>query len=282
MLQHHGSRLIDSPNFQQLYTSRFVPLFIHLILLILIFVYRDELVNNCSINNYANASNGLIWSDAWTGASLGLVLIEMILSLSGFSIFRYYAVIFSIVLHSAACVVISGYFMSDMSICMGLPYLLFFCTFLPLRMATNTLSSHSSIPPGDISTLNSYGALSHNNDIEVLPSTTVINSTSMHNNESNSTISNHYKSPKTSCLKPQQSETIFAIFLFTLGLSLLIYVIVSYWFTHSQISPIIIFICGLLCFIPGCYYLVEHYSFIFKCKRNRHRQLRTIDQDDII
>ncbi|CAF3085665.1 unnamed protein product [Rotaria sp. Silwood2] len=149
-------------------------------------------------------------------------------------------------------------------------------------MATNVLSSRSSNPPADVSALNSYGALSHSNDIEVLPSTTVINSTSMHNNESDSTISNHYKPPKTPCLKPQQSETIFAIFLFTLGLSLLIYVIVSYWFTHSQISPIIIFICGLLCFIPGCYYLIEHYSFLFQCQRNRHRPLQITDQDEII
>ncbi|CAF1144802.1 unnamed protein product [Rotaria sp. Silwood1] len=125
MLQHHGSRLIDSPNFQQLYTSRFVPLFIHLILLILIFAFREDLVNDTSTNKY-------IWSDAWTGASLGLVIIEMVLSLAGFSIFRHYSIIFSIVLHSTACVVLSAYFMSDMDIRTGLPYLLFFCTFLPL------------------------------------------------------------------------------------------------------------------------------------------------------
>ncbi|CAF2675775.1 unnamed protein product [Rotaria sp. Silwood2] len=132
MLQHHGSRLIGSPNFQQLYTSRFVPLFVHLILLILILVFADDLVNNCGTKDYASAPNKNIWSSAWTGASLGLVVIEMVLSLSGFSIFRYYAIIFSIVLHSTACVVISAYFMSDISICTGSPYLLFFCTFLPL------------------------------------------------------------------------------------------------------------------------------------------------------
>ena len=73
----------------------------------------------------------------------------MILALSGLSIFRGYAVFFckghwdifvlvailirlAIVLHSAAAVVLSAYFMSDMSICTGSPYLLFFCTFLPL------------------------------------------------------------------------------------------------------------------------------------------------------
>ncbi|CAF1519845.1 unnamed protein product [Rotaria sp. Silwood1] len=149
-------------------------------------------------------------------------------------------------------------------------------------MATSMLSSRSSVPPTDVSTLNSYGALSDSNDIEVLPSTTIINSTTMHNNESESPISTHYQSRKTSCLQPQQSETLFAIFLFTLGLSLLIYVIISYWFTHSQISPIIIFICGLLCFIPGCYYLIEHYSFIFRCQRNHHRRLQINDQNEIV
>ena len=40
MLRNHGSRLTSSSNFQQLYTARFVPLFLHLVLLILIFVYR--------------------------------------------------------------------------------------------------------------------------------------------------------------------------------------------------------------------------------------------------
>jgi hypothetical protein len=72
----------------------------------------------------------------------------MVLSLSGLSVFRHYAIFFckifykyilnisflflAIVLHSAATVVLSAYFMSDISICIGLPYLLFFCTFLPL------------------------------------------------------------------------------------------------------------------------------------------------------
>ncbi|CAF4509431.1 unnamed protein product [Rotaria sp. Silwood2] len=64
----------------------------------------------------------------------------------------------------------------------------------------NYVSSRSSNTPANVSTLNSYGALSHSNDIEVLPSTTVNNSTSNHNNESNSTISYYYKSSKTSCL----------------------------------------------------------------------------------
>ena len=31
---------MNAPNFQQLYTARFVPLFLHMILLVLIFVYR--------------------------------------------------------------------------------------------------------------------------------------------------------------------------------------------------------------------------------------------------
>ena len=137
-------------------------------------------------------------------------------------------------------------------------------------------------PSTDIPTLNSYGSLSHYDDIEVLPSAIVIAPTALHNNDSDSTISNRYKPVKTPCLKPHQSETVFAVCLFTLGLSLLFYVIISYWFTHSQISPIIIFVCGLLCFIPGCYYLIEHYCYIFKCQRNPHRHLRSIDQDDIV
>ena len=31
---------MNAPNFQQLYTARFVPLFLHMMLLVLIFVYR--------------------------------------------------------------------------------------------------------------------------------------------------------------------------------------------------------------------------------------------------
>jgi hypothetical protein len=139
-------------------------------------------------------------------------------------------------------------------------------------MTASALPSHLD----DIPALNSYGSLSHSDDIEVLPSTSIINPS---NDESDSAIINRYKPP---CLKPQQSETVFALCLFTLGLSLLTYVIVSYWFTHSQISPIIIFICGLLCFIPGCYYLIEHHCFFLKCQRNRHRRLPIIDQDDIV
>src|SRR5579871_5367338 len=110
-------------------------------------------------------------------------------------------------------------------------------------MAATAFPSHLSSPSGDIPALNSYGSLSHTNDIEVLPSTSIIIPTSFHNNESDSAIANRYKPPRTPCLKPHQSETVFAVCLFTLGLSLLIYVIVSYWFTHSEISPIIIFIC---------------------------------------
>jgi len=149
-------------------------------------------------------------------------------------------------------------------------------------MATAAPPSHSSSASAGIPTLNSYGSLSREDDIEVLPQTTIITPTTMHNNESDSAIPNRYKPAKRPCLKPHQSETIFAVCLFTLGFSLLTYVIVSYWFTHSQISPIIIFICGLLCFIPGCYYLIEHYCFIFKSQRNRHQPLRILDQDDII
>ncbi|CAF1005688.1 unnamed protein product [Adineta steineri] len=150
-------------------------------------------------------------------------------------------------------------------------------------MASAAPPSHLSSPAAaDIPTLNSYGSLYHSDDIEVLPSTTIINPTIFQSNDSDSAIAHRYKPARTPCLKPHQSETIFAICLFTLGLSLLTYVIVSYWFTHSQISPIIIFICGLVCFIPGCYYLIEHYCFIFKCQRNRNRPLRIIDQDDDI
>ncbi|UJR32079.1 hypothetical protein I4U23_019547 [Adineta vaga] len=293
MFRHHGSSLIYSPNFQRLYTARFIPLFLHLILLILILVYREDLVANCGVDDFSKARDGFVWSDAWTGASLGLVFIEMILSLSGLSIFRHYAVFFSIVFHSTASVLLSAYFMSDISICTGSPYLLFFCTLLPLivetiswielfRMTTAVPSSHSSSSPADVPALNSYGSLSHSDDIEVLPSTTIITPTIFQAKESDSTITHRYKPVKTPCLKPHQSETIFAICLFTLGSSLLTYVIVSYWFTHSQISPVIIFICGLLCFIPGCYYLIEHYCFIFKCRRNRHRPHRIIDQEDDI
>jgi hypothetical protein len=149
-------------------------------------------------------------------------------------------------------------------------------------MSATVLPSHSSSSPDDIPALNSYGSLSHFADIEILPSTTVINPSSLYNNESDSTIINPYKPAKTSWLKPHQSETVFAVCLFTLGLGLLIYVIVSYWLTHSQISPIIIFICGLLCFIPGCYYLIDHYCLFSKCQRNRHRHVPITDQDDII
>ena len=145
-------------------------------------------------------------------------------------------------------------------------------------LAASALPAHSA----DIPTLNSYGSLSHADDIEVIPSTSFIEPTTMNNNDSDSAIPHRYKPARTPWLKPHQSETVFALCLFTFGLGLLIYVIVSYWFTHSQISPVIIFICGLLCFIPGCYYLIDHYCFIFKSQRNRHRHLQTIDQDDII
>jgi hypothetical protein len=149
-------------------------------------------------------------------------------------------------------------------------------------MAAAAFPSHSLSQPDEISTQNSYGSLSRADDIEVLPSTTIITPCTLYNNDSDSAIINRYKPARRPCLKPHQSETVFAVCLFTLGLSLLIYVIVSYWFTHSQISPIIIFICGLLCFIPGCYYLIEHYCFFLKCPRNRHRHLPIVDQDDIV
>ncbi|CAF1214013.1 unnamed protein product [Adineta ricciae] len=132
MLRHHGSSLAYSPNFQRLYTVRFVPLFLHVVLLILILVFRNDLIPTCGDSSSNSSRDKCVWSDAWTGTSLGLVAIEMILSLSGLSIFRSYAVFFSIVFHSAASVLLSAYFMSDMSINTGLPYLLFFCTFLPL------------------------------------------------------------------------------------------------------------------------------------------------------
>lgn len=140
----------------------------------------------------------------------------------------------------------------------------------------------STSAPADFPALTSYGSLPHSNDIEVLPSTTVITPATFHAKESDSTVTRRYKPAKTPCLKPHQSETVFAVCLFTLGLSLLTYVIVSYWFTHSQISPIIIFICGLLCFIPGCYYLIEHYGFMLKCRGGRQRPFHIIDQDDIV
>ena len=146
-------------------------------------------------------------------------------------------------------------------------------------MATATYSSHSS---ADLPVLNSYGSLPRTNDIEVLPTTTVLHASNFNDNESNSVVSPRNRSVKTPCLKPHQSETVFALCLFLLGFGLLLYVIVSYWLTHSQISPIIIFICGLLCFIPGCYYLIEHYCFCLRCQRNRLRRLPILDQDEII
>lgn len=149
-------------------------------------------------------------------------------------------------------------------------------------MSATTPSSHPTSQIDDTQALNSYGSLSRADDIEVIPSTSVISPSTLHNTESDSTITNRYNPANKSCLKPHQSETVFAICLFTLGLGLLIYVIVSYWLTHSQISPVIIFICGLLCFIPGCYYLIEHYCFFPTCQRNRHRHLPIIDQDDIV
>lgn len=149
-------------------------------------------------------------------------------------------------------------------------------------MAATALPPRTTSQSDDSPILNSYGSVSRADDIEVLPATNVIIPSNAHNTDNDSAIVQRYKPAKRSCLKPHQSETVFAVCLFTLGLGLLIYVIVSYWFTHSQISPIIIFICGLLCFIPGCYYLVEHYCFFLKCQRNRHRHLPIIEQDDII
>lgn len=149
-------------------------------------------------------------------------------------------------------------------------------------MAAAALPSRPTSQFDDTPALNSYGSLSRADDIEVLPTTNIIIPSNSHNSDTDSSIVHRHKPAKTSCLKPHQSETVFAVCLFTLGLGLLIYVIISYWFTHSQISPIIIFICGLLCFIPGCYYLVEHYCYFLKCQRNRHRHLPIIEQDDII
>lgn len=138
-------------------------------------------------------------------------------------------------------------------------------------MASSALPSQTNEP----ATLNSYGSV----DIDILPSTDIITPTNL----SDSTIIQSHKSRRRSCLKPHQSETLFAIGLLILGLTLLIYVIVSYWFTHSPISPLIIFICGLLCFIPGCYYLIEHYCSCLKLQRTiRHRQLIVNDQNEII
>ena len=146
-------------------------------------------------------------------------------------------------------------------------------------MAAAAVSSHQS---DEIPSVNSYGSLPRTDDIEVLPSTTIVTPSNLYPAESDSAIVSRHRPPRKSCLKPHQSETVFAICLFSLGLGLLLYVIISYWFTHSQISPIIIFICGLLCFIPGCYYLIEHYCFFLQCQRNRHRRLPIIDQDDIV
>lgn len=154
-------------------------------------------------------------------------------------------------------------------------------------MTTAAVSPQSSNPNTDSSAVHSYGAVSRANDIEVLlPTTLTADPPLLHNpnnnNESESVISNDFKPAKAPCLKPYQSETVFAVFLFLLGLGLLIYVVVSYWFTHSQMSPIIISICGLLCFIPGCYYLYDHYCCCYPFQRNRRRHVRVIDHDDII
>jgi hypothetical protein len=150
-------------------------------------------------------------------------------------------------------------------------------------MASSGLSSHhASSTSSDLPILNSYGSLPRSCDIEVLTSTSLIHPTNFDADQTHSAMPSQYRSSKTPCLKPHQSETIFAIFLFILGLSLLLYVIISYWLTHSQISPFIIFICGLLCFIPGVYYLIEHYCFCLRCQRNRLRRLPILDHDDII
>ena len=142
--------------------------------------------------------------------------------------------------------------------------------------------SQAPSSPADMSALNFYGTLTHSDDVLVLPSTTIINSTSTESSDSHSVIPNCHNPLKTSCLKPYQSETVFALSLFIFGLTLLIYVNVSYWFTHNQISSIIIFICGLLCFIPGCYYLIEKCSLAFKYHQNRYRSLQSVEQDYVI
>lgn len=146
------------------------------------------------------------------------------------------------------------------------------------------MNTHGHLPSSltttnDLPTLNSYGSVPRVHDIDVLPTTTVEPSTYDENHHSPS----QYRPRRTPFLKPHQSETVFALCLFTLGLSLLIYVIVSYWVIHSPISPAIIFICGLLCFIPGCYYLLEHYCFCLRCsQRNRLRRIPIHDRDDIV
>ena len=146
-------------------------------------------------------------------------------------------------------------------------------------MTTSVFPSRPISPTVDISTMNSYGSVTHSPDTDVAPSLSMMRSA---NNETGYPPPLRLKPHTVPCLKPHQSETIFALCLFLLGLSLLVYVIVSYWFTHSQISPVIIFICGLLCFIPGCYYLIEHYCFCLRFQRNRHRRIPIVDQDDVI
>lgn len=150
-------------------------------------------------------------------------------------------------------------------------------------MASAAYSSHFPHSfSADLPALNSYGSLPRANDIEVLPATTVLQTSNFDEHQSDSAVPSRYRSLRKPCLKPHQSETVFALCLLVLGLGLLLYVIVSYWLTHSQISPIIIFICGLLCFIPGCYYLIEHYCFCLQCQRNRLRRLPIVDPDEII
>ncbi|CAF0775316.1 unnamed protein product [Didymodactylos carnosus] len=250
--------------FIQLYTARFIPLFIHLTLLILVFVFRDSLIKTCS-----TTSPPEIWLDAWTGVSLGLVIIEMILSLSGISIFRKYSIFFYVKLSQHH-----------------------------LSMHNSFIEHYTSIP-----TSNSYGSL--NDDIHAtltspVQQATTTNSLNINNfstskmftnenvshpystlnNETNFTDDNAIVLPpqpkiqKSLCcqLNHRQSETLFAFMLFLLGLSLILFVIVSYWIPSLKISSVVLLICGLLCFIPGVYYLCEKFWCFKKSRMNNDDQ----------
>jgi hypothetical protein len=136
----------------------------------------------------------------------------------------------------------------------------------------------SSVP-----TLHSYGSLTHATQVEEVPTTAIIDASALETTTTTTArVSSHSPKRRTSCLKPHQSETVFAFCLFSLGLILLIYVMIRYWFMDSRISSIIIFICGLLCFIPGCYYLFERYCFCLRCQRNRLRRVPITERDDIV
>lgn len=121
--------------------------------------------------------------------------------------------------------------------------------------------------------LHNYSTL--NNEIEILSTRETLNLATEEDSQ-------RIRSKNGHCLKPYQSETVYAFFLFGLGLSLLLYVLLSLVFNHSQISPAIIFVCGLLCFIPGCYYLVERYCFCVRFQRKRLQRLSVLERNDIV